>query len=418
MSESRQQRFLTAPGEIIHDISQQFLPIGCPEKSSNIWEEVHKKTLELYRSLLQDFEERGLEVENIEKNIPGIDSYSKRDLYEHVAYILKIVDKVLESIGAEDQINTIFFIDKSGRIVAHLFKAMWNDLRKNGLIEKSITCPRIKFLNDGNDYSGQCNATARGEAAGYIKRVADKKGILVVDEVITSGRTVDSVLRVFQQAEVNTLGAMSAYPFTPLWYSAKEGQKGVQGVSISNATFEAFDKLPPEDFLFLRKIIYFLIESGVFSEVMTLLIQVHPDRVEQINNLLSQKSVSLSAEEIRRVAKIISNVKFQIMDMAPVGRMESIAYAVNQFFLYFKYHAGFLVQPLKLAKERRTGYLYRRVLREMIRESTKYFYLAKEKESQDSQSNEASALDGERDMMIWTGGKLKKLLRRIERIFG
>lgn len=416
MSESGQQKFIGVPDEESQAIFQRFFPIDCPRKSSAIWKEVQEKMFSLYRSLLTEYEEKGLEVENIEENIPRVLPNSEHDLYGHVAYILKIVDKVLESVGADDQIDTIFFIDKSGRIVAYLFKAMWNDLRKMGLIDNSIQCPRIRFVNDGCDSGGQKNKTARAEAADYIKQAANKGGILVVDEIISSGTTIKSVLRVFEHANVKTFGGLSAYPFTPLWYFANKGQKGVREVSINSITYEVLDKLPLEDFQFLRKIVYLLIESGVFTEVMTLLIQIHPDRVEKVNNMLCQKSISLSAEEIRRMAKIISEIKFELMDAA-LSRAERLSYAVEQLFLYFKYHAGYLVQPLKLAKERRTGYLYRRVLREMVKQSTKHFYQTQEKEDQVSPDNDGFTEDSEREMMIQTGGKLARLLKRIQNIF-
>lgn len=409
MNESEQQKFIGSPGEETQKIFQPFAPIACPQRSSIIWREVQERMFSLYRSLLTEYEEKGLEVENIDKNIPRVLPDSENELYGHVAYILKIVDKVLESIGTDDQINTIFFIDKSGRIVAHLFKAMWSDLRKIGLINNSVKCPKIRFINDGCDYRGQKNKTARAEAADYIKRVADTEGILVVDEVIASGTTIKSVLRVFEQASVKTLGGLSAYPFTPLWYSADKGQKGVRGVSINNITYDAFERLSSEDFLFLRKIINLLMEFGVFEEVVTLLIKINPGRVEDVSSLLSQKSLSFSIEDIRRMAKIIGEIKFEIMDAAP-SRAEKLVYAVEQLFLYFKYHAGYLAQPLKLAKERRTGYLYRRVLREMIKESTKHFYLAKEKEEQESS-------DDEPEMMIQTGGKFGRLINIIKNIF-
>ena len=271
MIETGSQRFLKSSSAEIETLTQPFFPIGCPGKDDTAWIEVQTKTLEVYETLLSDLKEKGLEVGDIKdalpKNYRKVD-YFVADYHAHVSQVLQVINKVLLSVGTEEQINTIVFLDKSGRIVAHLFKSMWNDLVNMGLINRSDKCPKIRFLNDGYDNWQKRKRISSMHVIDYIKRIAGRSSVLIVDEVISSGTTIRSALDNFEIAGVNILGGMSAYHFTPQWYGENDGVKGVDDVPIQEETYDAFEKLSEREFIFFKDIINRLRESNLFEEII------------------------------------------------------------------------------------------------------------------------------------------------------
>lgn len=155
--------------------------------------------------------------------------------------------------------NTIFFLDKSARPVAYLFKKLFKHYCPNQEI------PQIRYINIGKSggTSTSFNSDPQIIADTYGKYINREGSILVVDEVSKTGKTLDTakdfLSRAFPDASVS---GMTAYTMDPEWYrdQSKEELLGVEDVPLSRyreialgllneelgTTYESIDELPAD----------------------------------------------------------------------------------------------------------------------------------------------------------------------------
>lgn len=143
--------------------------------------------------------------------------------------------------------DTIFFLDKSARPVAHLVRKLFNHFYPNKPI------PKIRFVDIGTEKAGQPvrqDIAMVGEEDAirktYGKNIDQNSSILVVDEYSNTGkslsRAADAITRAFPNARV---AKQVAYSETPKWYKNPD-YLGIREISTDDIKGKAIYQVNSE----------------------------------------------------------------------------------------------------------------------------------------------------------------------------
>lgn len=113
-------------------------------------------------------------VRNIKKNKPlGIEEEEYVELKKGISQLI--------GLTLNNDVSTVFFLDKSARPISWLFSGVWRTLQKEGRLDQK--CPEVRFINVG--------WSNRFPTIGKDKIKIPKDGnIMLVDETMVTGNTL------------------------------------------------------------------------------------------------------------------------------------------------------------------------------------------------------------------------------------
>lgn len=130
----------------------------------------------------------------------------------------------LINISRNEHHSCIFFLDKSARPLAWIFRQTWKGLAEKGLIPKEEPMPAIRFINIGREQDEkmfESDSTAM-ELAKRKYKVPDGR-ILIVDEYSETGKSLDKAEKVIHKLlpgrDILTNVALTS---VPPWYGEGE----------------------------------------------------------------------------------------------------------------------------------------------------------------------------------------------------
>lgn len=140
---------------------------------------------------------------------------------------------IFSQMAEEKQLpDTIFFLDKSARPVAYLFRKLF----KYYCPDQEM--PQVRFINIGKSggTSTSFNDDPKIIADTYGKHINQNGSILVVDEISKTGETLNNAKDFLSKAFPNALvNGVTVYTQEPEWYrdQSKEELLGVEDIPLS-----------------------------------------------------------------------------------------------------------------------------------------------------------------------------------------
>lgn len=128
------------------------------------------------------------------------------------------------------QPDMLFFLDKSARPSAHIFRHVW------GRRLAHIPRPRIRHMNMPKELAfGKVSSDAIKVIRKTYKGVRKGTKIMVVDEMKATGTTIQSASEMLEQAfpQAVVLPPVTHLPYVPDWYRSKH-KLGVEEIDYEN----------------------------------------------------------------------------------------------------------------------------------------------------------------------------------------
>lgn len=165
------------------------------------------------------------DVPDYEYNKLRFDYMDAEELMKQTDAFMKKVSSMYES---GEKVDTIFFLDKSARPLAYMFKHLFREYVK----DETVKPPQILFLNVGQettlpdtskDFTKEVGFSGDPESMkkAYGKWIKPNFNVLVVDEYSSTGkslkRATDIVDNAFSSQGVSTQ-SLTAYTKVPKWY--------------------------------------------------------------------------------------------------------------------------------------------------------------------------------------------------------
>lgn len=198
-------------------------------------------------------------------NLP-FSQIGKKEHYEDDAIVLTTGITRFNNFVVENNIDTIFFLDKSARPAGFLFLETWNN------IYPGIKPPDIRFLDVGRDETDIKKRKYEGTFAkeGLKKMFSTStrdKRVCIADELIQSGDTIAKAKKLFEEVFPDTKQVICTGIFNdmPSWYGNRL-KIGVTEPNLASAIdrftylggflnkpVAAADRETPEETILLRK---------------------------------------------------------------------------------------------------------------------------------------------------------------------
>lgn len=163
---------------------------------------------------------------------PGDESFS-----ESSARLMEGTLNLLNCLIAQSQlgrtINTLVYLDKSGRLAAYLLDVVWRTVQKTGYVFP-ITRPKIRFINIGSGGGDKYKDRHSRHLLAQRYHPADlnDQNVMIVDEYCASGDSVRNAAEALLSAgyHPNQMVGISQFArFLPGWYT-RNRVKGVADV--------------------------------------------------------------------------------------------------------------------------------------------------------------------------------------------
>lgn len=142
---------------------------------------------------------------------------------------LRLVQKVVEADSQGNPYDTIFFLDKSARPGAYIYRKIIDVLQDRGYISQDSKLPEIRFMDVGKvgeERKIKSEETARMFREKFSTANLGNK-ILIVDEFRDTGATLSNALKEFKEIykdspehvfEVDTVYQFNENKIAPFWY--------------------------------------------------------------------------------------------------------------------------------------------------------------------------------------------------------
>lgn len=309
-------------------------PLSVPESDDQFWIDVTNQISDYLDELRSSLDSE----------------YSDLDFHENPANIISgsinLINLIIEK-SASEPIDFIFFLDKSARLAAHVFRVMWATLEKQKKVPSGVIRPKIKFINIGLEENTKHDSPRATQiASDSFSDIPENSNILMVDEVISSGNSLKKSIQFAQQHLKSKAFGISNFLHIPVWYLQDE-VKGVQDVEIWEGIFDLMDQMDPKVFSVLEKIcksnlpVYDILE---FIE----------DAIKNNKNLFV-----LKYSEKKLIPELDKKLLEEIHDQ--------LYYPVDKItiYKYFKTSGGFFaMRPMK--HEYYQSLIYRKMLTKMV----------------------------------------------------
>jgi hypothetical protein len=251
--------------------------------------------------------------------IDGDDSETVLSTLELVTQTHGFMNRYAELVSENGNLDAVFFLDKSARPIAYLFRKLYQDYVPD------LRIPQIRFISVtgntnlensfDNPFRFQNNPRVVREAyLPHLKRLdGDNKKILIVDDFEATGRTTRGALYLFDQSFPESQALhMVAYAKKPKWYGYTE-QIGV--MDYVSRYFFGYGELA-------AKILSSKVGKHYTMESFCYIKEDHPDRIlfESILDSIignvpylrlqgSRSKVNCAREELDHVVDVVKDYK-------------------------------------------------------------------------------------------------------------
>jgi hypothetical protein len=160
-------------------------------------------------------------------------------IYQTEDFMARYVGRV----DSQGNYDVIFFLDKSARPAAYLFRRLYPHYLSDSLM------PEIRFVNINgrglfvNYCADQFQNSGVAVRETYGKHLPEKAKILIIDEFVSSGKTLRIAVETLREAfPESRIDSMVAYSDLPKWYG-KVSELGVKDLSMDDYRKIALDRV-------------------------------------------------------------------------------------------------------------------------------------------------------------------------------
>ena len=166
------------------------------------------------------------DVPDYEYNKKRFDYLDAEELMEQTDAFMKKIVSIYEKAG---KVDSIFFLDKSARPLAYMFRHLFREYVR----DETIKQPQILFLNVGQeitlpdpsqDITKEVGFSGDAESVRKVfgKWIKPNSNVLVVDEYSSTGRSLNRATDIVKDAfssENVSIQSLAAYTKVPKWYN-------------------------------------------------------------------------------------------------------------------------------------------------------------------------------------------------------
>lgn len=170
---------------------------------------------------------------------------------------INLINRVVSQAESGKPFTNIFFLDKSARPAAYLFRKTWLGLTSSGQIPKNLKIPQVNFINIGrnDDLKHNLHRTNMLAKNAYSTINSNESNILLIDEYVYSGGSIRLASKTFRDLFDIEAPAMEAYSsFLPDWYSDRP-KLGITDSKYDSEFIDLMEKIPENNFLIMKKIV-------------------------------------------------------------------------------------------------------------------------------------------------------------------
>lgn len=301
---------------------------------------------------------------------------------------LRLIDKVVVQAENGEPYDTIFFLDKSARPGAYLYKEMVNVLRDKGYISEDLKLPEIKFMDVGKVREER--KIKSDVTAGYMREKVKPEvlghRVLIVDEFKDRGTTLSNAVDEFKDMYEDLIPDLyvdKVYQFNEsgvatFWYRDSRSKSLVQDADITEnlGGIDKAIKTGDESYLTnFKRGVYDRGGTKIGTEVVDL--QTSLEELELLRSLASKVSrgvyiklfdKSLDGCSLSDLEKIISESSPlvdvpEVKDELKAVLNSKIKVVFGSLYDYFEYAGGRLAAPYQ--GDRESGLKLREMLKEL-----------------------------------------------------
>ncbi len=193
-------------------------------------------------------------------------NYYSEGPHNLVSGTINLINRIISDSEKGKPINTLVFLDKSARLAGHIFRIMWGALDDENKIPNEVKKPKIKFINVGRSENHKHEADRALQLASEVFPQSDMDGgVLVVDEIISSGGSVRRAAKSLDDIYDITAESIANYHRLPKWYFDDEF-KGIKDPNLPKKIYTYFEKMDENFYSMLKEAASW--DNATFTELL------------------------------------------------------------------------------------------------------------------------------------------------------
>lgn len=333
-------------------------PLGCPTRKDPCWSSVKQKVNQ---------EAFLLKLKSV-NNLPDI-SIPPEGIHNIISGTVNLINYILQRVATQP-VTTLLFLDKSAREGAHVFRVLWDELRRNGKID-DIDRPNIRFVNIGREDDGKYSsyAAARLFSAQYRDIDFQDDGVLIVDEIIETGasanKTMSHILSTFGSQSV----AIAQFAEIPDFYIPGANFNGMWDCEPTDQLQTYFSSVPEDALVFLSYVCNNMYSSEYYNSTLNVVKNQPPSAALQgiVDFFIAHsiaKTVAFS-DFFTRYSELFTEIGFDNQQAQTVfDALGEITFFIKKemIFDYFKSIGGFMVLNVPKINDRKQSLYFRKYM--------------------------------------------------------
>ncbi len=178
----------------------------------------HDKFWAIWKDVVFDICKRDKELEAIDHQLLEFGRYGYLD--DMIEGTEKLISRIKELEAEGGRVDTVFFLDKSGRNGSALFQEMWNILKEQETLIGNM--PEIRYVDIGRDGKEKFSSPSSLESLSqkFSHSSLEGKNILVVDEMMVNAidgsmvKAIETIRKVFRP---KTIHGHIQFSNPPVW---------------------------------------------------------------------------------------------------------------------------------------------------------------------------------------------------------
>ncbi len=209
----------------------------------NIWYGLSRDDRDYFNSAYERREQfillTGLFFEPRVADIPDV--FEPNSLNDSIGSTITLINHI-QHLQNEADLDQLVFLDRSGRLGAHMMRRAWRNLQARGEIDPTVSLPKSTFVNVGRSNSREDDFDQTVRCFGSVLSDAtDAKTILVVDDYSSTGGSIKNTMDLYAK-EGRLVFGTSQLRYQAPWYANKS--PGLKGTVELGDTMFARGKLP------------------------------------------------------------------------------------------------------------------------------------------------------------------------------
>jgi hypoxanthine phosphoribosyltransferase len=302
---------------------------------------------------------RLLDNETLSIAVLGIGS--EQSIHDLLSGTANLINYVIDQQRQGLPFDTMFFLDKSARNGAYLFRTLWTELEKRNEIPEGVQMPHLRFIDIGHrdrkKYTSEFALTLLKQK--FMPEDVENKRVLIVDEYSNSKNTLKQSLKTIGSEFRTQVTGITQFRSLPFWYSNSFGESGVED-AIPNYEFSRVVQMmrtidADKQSLFLD--LFHKCSKTDFCEVLSYMAECSKKGMD-VSSVLSEysslpHSSSITNEELR--------VLFELVSSNGIAKTDS-----EEVWKYITSAGGFLTRPLSRSEDQKDFNIYRNVLQKIV----------------------------------------------------